>query len=620
MQTGLRRNDLLYRKTHIMKHHKRITAICIFLALILILSACGANNINNNTANTIPNNAAVNNSAESNTTNSIDNEADNSTVSNNTADPGTTVPSTEKNGEIYILFTRDVHCGIDQGFGYAGLMQIRETLENKGYTTILVDNGDSIQGEAVGTMSKGEAIIEIMNTMHYDIAIPGNHEFDYGTERFLEVAKMAEFPYISCNFNKEGELVFKPYIIKEAAGIKIAFIGITTPETITSSTPEYFQNDKGEYIYGFLQDGNGETLYNAVQKAVNDARAEGADLVYVLGHMGMAGSESIWSYADIIENTEGIDVFLDGHSHDTGQIVMKNKNGDDVVRSACGTKLSCIGYSHITSDGKVVETNIWRWPNSICAQELLGIKNAASEAVDNARSKLAEQLDKVVARTDVDLTINDPVEIDNFGNPIRMIRRAETNLGDLCADAFRISSGADIAVMNGGAIRTSIKKGDITFGDIISVFPFGNYLCVIEATGQQILDVLEWGAKGIPGEFGGFLQVSGLSYTIDPSIPSPCKADENNMCVSIEGPRRVSDVTIGGEALDPDKTYTVAGADYTLLSNGDGITAFNGCRVLQDRVRLDNQLLIDFIADTLGGKVGTEYADPYGEGRITIKQ
>ena len=524
----------------------------------------------------------------------------------------------EKNGDIYILFTSDVHCGIDKGFGYAGLQQVRDTLEAQGYETILVDDGDAIQGEPIGTLSEGEAIIDLMNDLKYDVAIPGNHEFDYGMPRFLELVEKADFPYISCNFTYLDELVFEPYIIKEAAGKKIGFVGVTTPLTITASTPVYFQDENGEYVYGFMSDDTGERVYQAVQSAVDAARADGADYVYVIGHMGNGAEFKPWTYADVISHTDGIDVFLDGHSHDTDQVIMKNKDGEDVPRSAVGTKMACIGYSHISAEGDIVETGIWSWPNKTSAPELLDIHNEIRDRVDEAQQELAEELDKVVASTAVTLTINDPEAVDSSGNPVRMIRRAETNLGDLCADAARDQSGADIAFVNGGSIRVSIEKGDITFGNILAVHPFGSMLCVLEVTGQQILDALEWSCRSVPDENGGFNQVSGLTFEINSAIDSPCKADKDGMCTGIEGERRVQNVMVGGEALDPEKTYTLAGYDYQLRQQGDGYTAYDGAPVLQDNVKLDNQVLIDYIVDTLGGNVGGEYADPYGEGRITV--
>ena len=523
----------------------------------------------------------------------------------------------ETRPDIVILFTSDVHCGIDQGFGYAGLEQIRDGLVAQGNVVILVDDGDNIQGEPIGTMTKGEALVELMNEAGYEIAIPGNHEFDYGMEQFLSLTEKAKFQYISCNFNKDGELIFEPYVIKELGGAKVAFVGVTTPKTLTSSTPKYFQNEKGEFVYGFFQDETGEGVYKAVQKAVDDARADGAEYVIVLGHMGNEEESRPWTYADVIENTTGIDAFLDGHSHDTEQVTMKNKDGEDVIRSACGTKLACVGYCRIAGDGKIT-AGVYKWNNDTSAPELLGITNDMSKAVDKASNALNEKLKEVVATTQVKLTINDPEAVDENGKPIRMVRRAETNLGDLCADAYRAQSGADIAFVNGGGVRVNIEAGDITLNDILKVHPFGNAMCVIEVTGQQILDALEWGARAVPGENGGFLQVSGLTYEIHTYIESPCKQDENTLFAGIEGERRVQNVLVNGKPIDPKATYTLASHDYMLLNQGDGYSMFGGCKLLQDRVKLDNQVLIDYIVDTLGGTVGEQYDNPYGEGRIVI--
>ena len=523
----------------------------------------------------------------------------------------------ETRPDIVILYTSDVHCGIDQGFGYAGLEQIRDGLVAQGNVVILVDDGDNIQGEPIGTMTKGEALVELMNEAGYEIAIPGNHEFDYGMEQFLSLAEKAKFQYISCNFNKDGELVFEPYVIKELGGAKVAFVGVTTPKTLTSSTPKYFQNEKGEFVYGFFQDETGEGVYKAVQKAVDDARADGAEYVIVLGHMGNEEECRPWTYADVIENTTGIDAFLDGHSHDTEQVTMKNKDGEDVIRSACGTKLASVGYCRIAGDGKIT-AGVYKWNNDTSAPELLGITNDMSKAVDKASNALNEKLKEVVATTQVKLTINDPEAVDENGKPIRMVRRAETNLGDLCADAYRAQSGADIAFVNGGGVRVNIEAGDITLNDILKVHPFGNAMCVIEVTGQQILDALEWGARAVPGENGGFLQVSGLTYEIHTYIDTPCKQDENTLFAGIEGERRVQNVLVNGKPIDPKATYTLASHDYMLLNQGDGYSMFGGCKLLQDRVKLDNQVLIDYIVDTLGGTVGEQYDNPYGEGRIVI--
>ena len=523
-----------------------------------------------------------------------------------------------KNGDVIILYSSDIHCGVEQGFGFVGLQQMRDSLEAQGYTTLLVDDGDAIQGEVIGTVTKGEAMIDLMNAMKYDVAIPGNHEFGYGGDRFLELTEKADFPYVCCNLEKNGESIFPSYVIKEAAGIKIAFVGVTTPTTLNSSNPKFFQDENREFIYDFLQDESGEKLYAAVQKAVDDAKAEGADYVYVLAHLGMNDNLKPYSYADVLSHTTGIDVMLDGHSHDTEQVVMKNKDGEQVVRSACGTKMACIGYSHISAKGGVVETNIWSWPNETPLPELLGIRNSMSDTIESVTQKSKELTDTTIASSEVKLTIYDPEAVDGSGNPVRMVRRAETNLGDFAADAIRIQTGADIGIMGGGAIRTDLEIGDISYGDILAVFPFQNQISVVRVSGQQILDALEWGARAVPDQFGGFLQVSGLSYEIHVSVPSGCQQDENGMMTVIVGDRRVRNVKVNGEPLDPNRAYTLAGSDYYILDNGDGYTAFKGAEVLQGQFKLDSQLMIDYIVDDLGGAIGAGYADPYGQGRIVI--
>ena len=516
-----------------------------------------------------------------------------------------------------ILFTSDVHCGIESNFGYAGLAMVRDAYKNAGYHVLLVDNGDSIQGEPVGTMTTGEANIKLMNAVGYDIATMGNHEFDYGMDRFFELSKMANFPYISCNFNKGGELQFAPYVIKEFDGVKIAFVGITTPKTLTSSTPKYFQDENGNFIYGFFEDETGEGLYNAVQKAVDDARAEGASIVIAMAHLGNELECSPYTYADVIANTTGIDALLDGHSHDTNHVEMRNKARETVLRQGCGTKLEGVGYLKITAKNGAMKAGVMMWNNDdFNATQLYQLDTDVTKAVAEATETLNAKLAEVVAKTDVELTINDPVAVTEDGKAVRIIRNAETNLGDLCADAYRYVSGADIAFVNGGGIRVSIKEGDITLNDILKVHPFGNALCVCEATGQQILDALEFGAKDVPGEFGGFLQVSGLTYEIHTSVPSSVKLDDKGLFAGVEGEYRVKNVMVGGEPLDMEKIYTLASHNYMLQGQGDGYTIFEDNVYTQESVMLDNQVLITYITEGLNGVVGAEYANPYGQGRI----
>lgn len=526
---------------------------------------------------------------------------------------GETVPALTQ--DIVVLFTSDVHCGIESGFGYAGLAAVRDQLAKTNHV-ILVDNGDAIQGEPVGTMTTGEALIDLMNAVGYEVAIPGNHEFDYGMDRFMELTEKANFPYISANFNKNGEPVFDPYVIKEFEGVKVAFVGATTPKTITSSTPKYFQDDQGNFIYDFCQGDTGDALYDAIQGAVDAARAEGADYVVLMGHLGIEESCSPWMSTEVIANTNGIDALLDGHSHsELSQEKVLNKDGEEVLLSACGTKLANVGYLRIAVDG-TLSTGLYSWKNDVSVPALLGIENDVSQAVAAATETLSEKLSEVVATSAVDLVVYDPVAKMEDGSAVRLIRNAETNLGDLCADAYRDQSGADIAFVNGGGIRVDIKAGDITLNDILLVHPFGNAMCVVEATGQQILDALEWGAQVTPSESGGFLQVSGLTYEIHTYIPSSCTQDENGLFTGVAGEYRVKNVKVGGEDLVLDKTYTLASHNYMLKNAGDGFTMFQNDPILQDEVMIDNQVLINYITGTLGGVVGEQYANPYGDGRI----
>ena len=346
------------------------------------------------------------------------------------------------------------------------------------------------------------------------------------------------------------------------------------------------------------------------------ARAEGADYVVLMGHLGIEESCSPWMSTEVIANTNGIDALLDGHSHsELSQEKVLNKDGEEVLLSACGTKLANVGYLRIAVDG-TLSTGLYSWKNDVSVPALLGIENDVSQAVAAATETLSEKLSEVVATSAVDLVVYDPVAKMEDGSAVRLIRNAETNLGDLCADAYRDQSGADIAFVNGGGIRVDIKAGDVTLNDILLVHPFGNAMCVVEATGQQILDALEWGAQVTPSESGGFLQVSGLTYEIHTYIPSSCTQDENGLFTGVAGEYRVKNVKVGDEDLVLDKTYTLASHNYMLKNAGDGFTMFQNDPILQDEVMIDNQVLINYITGTLGGVVGEQYANPYGDGRI----
>jgi len=519
-------------------------------------------------------------------------------------------------GKIVILHTNDVHCQIDQAkkddkvtnIGYAGVAAYKTEMEaeyGKGNVT-LVDAGDAIQGGPIGTLTNGSAIVEIMNKVGYDLAIPGNHEFDYGMDNFLSLAKdKAEYTYICSNFTDlAGKAVFDPYKILTCGEVKVAYVGIDTPETFTKSTPTYFQNDKGDYIYSFQQGGNGKDLSAAVQKAVDAAREEGADYVVALGHLGDDGSTQEWKAQTVIANTTGIDLFIDGHSHEQIERIVANKDGKDVPWAQTGTKLAAIGKVVIdTKTGEITHELVTGYDKQ---------DETVAAFVKEKNDAFKSQLEKVVAKSEVELTTKDA-----DGN--RLVRSGETNLGDLCADAYRVMLGADVAFVNGGGVRADIAAGDVTYEDIINVHPFGNEACMVETTGQDILDALEFGARNYPEENGGFLQVSGLTYTIDESVPSSVVMDENKAFVKVDGAYRVTDVKVNGEALDVNKTYTLASHNYMLKEGGDGFEMFKTDKLLKDGVMIDNAVLINYIVDELKGTVT---ADEYGEpaGRITVKK
>ena len=514
------------------------------------------------------------------------------------------------NKDIVILYTNDVHCAAEDNIGYAGLASYKADMLKATDYVSLVDAGDSLQGGVLGTLSRGSYITDIMNELDYDVAVPGNHEFDYGMENFLTIAKNLSCGYLSCNFIdlKTKAPVFDSYKIISYGDTKVAYIGIDTPESISKSTPTYFQDASGNYIYGFCSGNNGQELYTAVQKAVDAAILDGANYVIAVGHCGIEEQSAPWRSTDIIKNVTGLTAFIDGHSHSTiAEQGVTDKDGKKVVLTSSGTKLSSIGKLSIKTDGSVSSELISNYEvKDAAVKSFIGSLNAKNKAL----------LDTVVAKSDVALTTKS-------ADGTRAVRSKETNLGDLTADAYRVVGGADIGFSNGGGVRADISAGDIKYGDIINVFPFNNSLCVVEATGQEIIDALEMSARVCPYENGGFLQVSGLKFSIDTTIPTSVQVDSNKMFVSVDGDRRVKDVSVLNDSsgeYEPivlAKTYTLASHDYLLKFGGDGFNMFSDNKLLKDSIMLDNQVLIDYITGNLKGVVPTDYSA--SEGRISIK-
>ena len=520
----------------------------------------------------------------------------------------------EAQKDIVVLYTNDVHCAIDSNIGYAGLAKYKAEMEKDNFV-VLVDAGDAIQGDTIGTVSKGEYLVDIMNEVGYDFCVLGNHEFDYGTDVLASLLKKANAQYLNATieYTGNGNNLLKdtvPYVIERFGFLDVAFIGVSTPESITKSTPRYFMED-GQFVYDFAA---GEDLYAAVQGYVDEVREKGADVVVVISHLGVEEGSEPNRATDLIANTTGIDALIDGHSHTTEpSMLVADKSGRKVLYTQTGTKLNNIGKLTISKDGSVKAELVAEAEKD----------EAVTAFIEDIKAQYESLVNTVVAHTEVELSITDE-------NGVRAVRNRETAIGDLCADAYRAVADTDIAFVNGGGIRATIKKSDITIANMISVHPYGNALCSCYATGAEILDALEHSVVNTAataasdgkavGESGGFLQVSGIKFTIDTSIPSSVKKDDKGLFVAVEGERRVKDVFVeeNGEwvPIDPEKTYTVACHNYLLQDMGDGYTMFTDNVYILDKVLIDNQVIINYICDFLGGNVGTEYAEP--QGRITV--
>ena len=509
--------------------------------------------------------------------------------------------------EIVILHTNDIHCGVNDNLGLSTVAKMKkDALQNTPYVA-LVDAGDAVQGAPIGKMSRGEAVVKMMNATGYDFAIPGNHEFDYGMERFWQLAKKQKCGYYSANFTdlRTKKLALPAYKMLRFGDTKVALVGATTPGTLISSTPAFFQDGQGNYLYGFNEDETGQKLYKSLQKSINAARENGADYVFIVGHLGLNGSIEYWNCESVAANTRGVDAIIDGHSHERIQgKYVKNYVGQDVLIAQTGTKLKTVGELVIGTDGKIT---------SRLLKKDIGDDAKTQKIISREIAKYEKQLQQPVGEALIQLKSNDPK------NGERLVRNNECSLADFVTDAYKAVLGCDAVLVNGGSIRNEIKQGVITYNDMLEAFPFGNMCAVIEANGQQILEALEMGASHYPEEFGGFFQVAGIEYTINKSIPSTVQLDEKGNFFRVGGIYRVSDVRIGGQPLDLNKKYTVGGTTYVLKDGGDGNAMFKGCKILKDGEISDVDAIIEYLQKYLNGKIGDEYANPYGKGRITIK-
>lgn len=533
----------------------------------------------------------------------------------------TQLPAASEGETITILYTNDVHTYIDQELRYSTIAALKDSCEN----ALLVDAGDFIQGTAYGSMDSGESIVELMNAADYDLATLGNHEFDYGMTGCMNAIEWAEFPCVSCNFlaidPATGETtaeVLPGVELFEVAGKTLAFIGITTPESITKSTPAYFQNDEGEYIYGIAGGADGSALYDCVQAAIDAViESDAPDYIIALGHLGDDAASKPWTSEELIANTTGLDAFIDGHSHSTIEHrVVTDKQGEDVVLTQTGSYLAAVGQMTIAADG-TIHTEL------LDAEALADVTpDTEVQAIEEAWiAQVDEELDTVIGSIDDTLD-----NYDADGN--RLVRLQETNTGDFVADALyylfdNMGLDVDFAVMNGGGIRNEAVTGAISYRTCKQIHTFGNVACLQTVTGQQMLDALEWGARdaGV-AECGGFLQVSGLKYTIDTNIEQTIQKDEKGVWVGgPTGEYRVRDVQVYNkqtgeyEPLELDKTYNLAGYNYTLRDLGDGYAMFDGAVNVLDYVMTDDMVLANYVQSFENGRV-TGYAEP--QGRITV--
>ena len=546
--------------------------------------------------------------------------------------------------DVTILYTNDVHTYIDKQspkLTYAAIADLKQSYQNAGKDVLLVDAGDHVQGTAYGSMDEGASIIKLMNAAGYDVATPGNHEFDYGMDRAKAIMKEADFPYLSCNWVdlRTGLRVLPSVKVFVRGGRRIAFVGVTTPETFTKSTPAYFM-DKAQrkYIYDIQGGEDGKKLYDAVQKAIDKAKLL-ADVVIGLGHLGVDPSSSPWTSEEVIAHTSGFDAFIDGHSH----TVMENKqvqdaSGKAVTLTQTGSYFANVGEMTIAADGTITT-------KLISTHEGMDATIAAMQTgwVNTVDDMLGEK----IAVGDSDFYVSDPA------TGKRRIRSAETNLGDFVADGIYAYFNeveklhCDLAIMNGGGIRADVPAGDWTFKTCKQVSPFGNVACLMSVTGKQIQDALEFAARfaGEGGkENGGFLQVAGATYEIHTDIPNTVQTDEKNVWIgSATGTPRVQNVKIYDKAsgsylpLDPGATYALAGMNYTLRNLGDGFAMFDGAELIKDYVSED-YLVMSTYAMTFDGADAAglphlssansplaaypgyllDYEQPYGAGRITI--
>ena len=502
---------------------------------------------------------------------------------------------------VVILYDNDVHCAVD---GYAKLVALREQLSNEGNYTTTVSCGDFVSGDIVGTVTKGEAIVNIMNRTGYDVITLGNHEFDFGLPHILSLTEALDATTVCANFRSttNEEPTFSPYEIISYGDVDIAYIGLTTTATATLVSNDTFKDEEGNVLYDFAHN----NLYETTQHYVDQAIAEGADYVVALAHLGDVSQGGHINSVEMIANTRGIDILIDGHDHhEIEQRLVRNADNEDVILTSSGTKFHNIGVITLSTDGTFSSSLV---PTA----DLTTIDADVQSYTDSVKQEALKAGERVIGHTDFPISIIGP-------DGKRIVRNSEANIGNLCADAIRYGTKAEIALINGGGIRASFDAGDITVNDCFQVFSFNNTVCTASMSGQQILDALEFGARATPAEVGGFLQVSGIRFDIY-LVDSPVVLDDKGMCSHIaDGERRVANVEVldstTGEyhPIELDRIYTVGSFEYLVSGKGDaGVLQY--ATIKEGQLGQDLQMLADYIENALGGIISERYRK--AEGRI----
>jgi len=505
---------------------------------------------------------------------------------------------TDLTGKLVIIHTNDTHGGdvAAEGvsIGTAGIAQLVKDYEAAGAEVLLVSAGDAIQGDPLVNLSKGLTAVQFMNLAGYDLLVPGNHEFDFGYDNLLTLKAEAKFPFVSANIlDKEtGKAVFDEYVIFDTVIGKVGFFGLTSPETMTKANPRNVAS------LNFLA---GEEMYEKAREMVDRLEAAGAEFIVCVAHLGIDESSVPNRSTDLVENVDGIDIVIDGHSHS----VLDGVEGDSTILASAGSKLSHAGV--IIIDDESIEAKL------ISAEEYRSVDPEVNDAINKVASEIDLQLSEVFAKTEILLD----------GNRAPGVRTQETNLGDFAADAIlwaaeqATDTKIDGAITNGGGIRASINAGDVTMKDMKTVFPFGNTIAIVKIKGSQLLEILEASCSAAPEALGAFPQVAGIEFTLDTTVPyvNGDQYPDSTYYAPAQPGSRVRDVKVGGEALDFDRTYTIATNDF-LAAGGDTYYLFKNLESFNTYVALEDAL-INYTAEVLDGVITKErYGEPAG--RINI--